>query len=123
MISTAPIRFTEKLDEMQAFFEVLGFKPYVVSERPGWVEMRGGVSILALHSADHERSDIAFDTDEHLEDLQHRLQDAGYIDAAIVDEAYGRTLTVTDPQGTVVYVNERMQDTYGYLVVDQDVTP
>lgn len=117
MISSAPIRFTANIDEMRRFFELLGFKAHIVSEQPGWVEMRGGVSIIALHSAERERSDVVFDTEEPLEDLQKRLHDAGYTDAVITDEAYGRALTVTDPQGEEVYVNERMQDTYGYRVV------
>lgn len=46
-----------------------------------------------------------------------KLHDAGFSDAHIIDEAYGRALAVTDPQGESVYVNERMQDTYGYRVV------
>jgi hypothetical protein len=119
MISTAPIRFTSNVDEMRRFLELLGFKAHIVSERPGWVEMRGDVSIINLHSANREESSVGYDTDEPLENLQRRLHDAGFSDARIIDEAYGRMLEVTDPRGESVWVNERMRDTYGYRVVDE----
>ena len=123
MISVAPIRFTANVDEMRRFLELLGFEAHIVSERRSppdltWVELRGDVGIVNLHGADHEESSIGFDTDEPLETLQKRLQDGGFTDAHIVDEAWGRMLEVTDPQGEPVWINERMKDTYGYRVVD-----
>ena len=118
MISSAPIRFTANIDEMRRFLELLGFEAHIISEKHGWVEMRGDVSIINLHGADREESSVVFDTDEPLESLQKRLQDAGFSDARITDEAWGRMLEVTDPQGESVWVNERMKDTYGYRVVD-----
>ncbi|GAA2760025.1 VOC family protein [Actinopolymorpha rutila] len=123
MISAAPIRFTANIDEMRRFLELLGFEAHIVSERKSppnltWVEMRGDVSIIGLHGADREESYVMFDTDEPLEALQARLQEAGFNDARITDEAWGRMLEVTDPQGESVQVNERMKDTYGYRVVD-----
>ncbi len=118
MISTAPIRFTENIEELRKFFEILGFKTHMVSERPGWVEMRGDVGSINLHGAEREESSVGFETDEPLETLQTRLHRAGFNDAHIVDAAWGRTLTVTDPQGQSVWINERMRDTYGYRGVD-----
>jgi hypothetical protein len=117
MISSAPIRFTANIDQMRRFLELLGFEAHIVSQRQDWVEMRGDVSIINLHGANHEESSVVFDTDEPLETLQKRLHDAGFGDAHIVDEAYGRMLEVTDPQGESVWINERMTDTYGYRVV------
>jgi hypothetical protein len=117
MISSAPIRFTANIGEMRRFLELLGFKAHIISGKQDWVEMRGDVGIINLHGADHEESYVMFDTDEPLETLQNRLQDAGFSDAHIVDKAWGRVLEVTDPQGESVQVNERMKDTYGYRVV------
>jgi hypothetical protein len=119
MITPAPIRFTANIEAMREFFELLGFKSHIVSEKgTDWVSMRGDVGIMSLHGADHERTEIVFDTDEDLESLQKRLHDAGHSDARILDEAFGRLLEVTDPQGENVQVFERMKDTYGYRVVD-----
>jgi hypothetical protein len=119
MITPAPIRFTANVEAMRAFFELLGFKSHIVSEKgTGWVSMRGDVGIMSLHAADREESTVVFDTDEELESLQKRLHDAGFSDAHILDEAFGRLLEVTDPQGENVQIFERMKDTYGYRVVE-----
>jgi hypothetical protein len=119
VITSAPIRFTANVEAMRAFFELLGFKTHIVSERgTGWVSMRGDIGIMSLHAADREENAVVFDTDEPLEDLKKRLHDGGFSDAHIVDEAFGRMLEVTDPQGEKVEVFERMTDTYGYRVVE-----
>ncbi len=119
MITSAPIRFTANVEAMRAFFELLGFKSHIVSEKgTDWVSMRGDVGILSLHAAEDERTDTVFDTDEDLENVQKRLHDAGFSDARIVDEAFGRLLEVTDPQGETVQIFARMKDTYGYRVVE-----
>lgn len=117
MISAAPIRFTANIDEMRRFLELLGFTAHIVSERQDWVVLRGDAGMISLHGADHEDSYVMFDTDEPLETLCKRLKDGGFSDAHIIDEAWGRVLEVTDPQGEQVQVNERMKDTYGYRVV------
>ncbi|MBM7790885.1 VOC family protein [Tenggerimyces flavus] len=119
MITPAPIRFTANVAAMREFFELLGFKSHIISEvGPDWVSMRGDVGIMSLHAADYEKSDVVFDTDEDMENLQKRLHDAGFSDARIVDEAFGRRLDVSDPQGENVMIFERMKDTYGYRVVE-----
>lgn len=119
MITSAGIRFTTDIETMRTFFELLGFETNLVSEKgPGWVSMRGDAGIMTLHAADHEKTEVFYDTDEPLENLHKRLQDAGFSDARIVDEVFGRRLDVTDPQGENVMIFERMKDTYGYRVVD-----
>jgi hypothetical protein len=49
-----------------------------------------------------------------LEPLQDRLVAAGFTDAHIVDEAYGRTLFVTDPDGVWVAIDGAQTDLHGY---------
>ena len=41
------------------------------------------------------------------------------MDAHIVDEAYGRTLFVTDPDGVRVAIDAQMTDLYGYARLDE----
>ena len=66
-----------------------------------WISLRGDVGILSLHAAEREESGVCFDTDEPLEDVRQRLLDAGFSDAHIVDEAFGRSLIVIDPRASV----------------------
>jgi hypothetical protein len=48
-----------------------------------------------------------------LDHLASRLDAAGYA-AGIVDEAYNRTLRVTDPDGVELWINGAQEDLYGY---------
>lgn len=121
MISPCPIRYTDKVPEMRKFLETLGFQPRIAADAGIWVDFTGGQGLLALHSDRPERAgtdELAFETDESLEDLRKRLHDAGYTDARIIDESYGHSLQVTDPDGRVVYVNARHDDLYGYHRVE-----
>jgi hypothetical protein len=45
--------------------------------------------------------------------VQARLGAAGF-EAQIIDESFGRSLRVVDPDGVAVQVNEAMRDDYGY---------
>ena len=48
-----------------------------------------------------------------------RLLGAGFADAHIIDEPFGRSLRVTDPDGLDVFVAEPMSDFYGYIRHDE----
>lgn len=118
MISACPIRYTDKVPQMRAFLETLGFQPRIAADAGNWVDFGGrGQGLVALHEAPAEQAgtdELAFETDEPLHALCKRLQDAGYTDARIIDESYGHSLQVTDPDGRVVYVNQHSDDMYGY---------
>jgi PAS domain-containing protein len=118
MISACPIRYTDKMPQMRAFLEALGFQPRIAADAGNWVDFNGGgQGLVALHEVPAGQAgtdELAFETDEPLETLCKRLQDAGYADARIIDESYGHSLQVTDPDGRVVYVNARSDDMYGY---------
>lgn len=116
MISASPIRYTANVDELRRFFEVLGFKPHLAAESREWTELRGGIGMIAIHRADAPSDELSFESDEPLEAVRARLHDAGFADAHLIDEAYGRSLRVTDPDGKLVQINERITDTYGYQV-------
>ena len=45
--------------------------------------------------------------------MQVRLAAAGF-PSDIIDESFGRSLRVVDPDGVALQINEAMQDDYGY---------
>ena len=117
-----PVRFTDDVAAMRRFLEALGLRPRIASDNGGWVDFltkdSGGA---ALHDAATATSgyragetSLSFESEEPLEVVRDRLHAAGFADAHIVDEAYGRTLVVTDPDGIRVSVDEVQEDLYGY---------
>jgi len=83
--------------------------------------------VLALHYDDElaDRGDaagsggtlaveLAFEADEPLEEVVARLRRAGFEPAtAIVDESYGRSFRVCDPEGLSLQINEHDRDLHG----------
>lgn len=55
-------------------------------------------------------TELGFTTDEPLEAVADRLHDAGYA-YDLVDENFGRSIRVTDPDGVIVQIQEIDQDT------------
>lgn len=109
------IRYTEDLEAQLRFLGVLGMEPNTASRGGGWADLRASGGLVGLHVADRtERPhrggewELSFeaDPDDRLEDVLARLHAAGYRDAHIIDEAFGRSLRVTDPDGVAVQVNE-----------------
>lgn len=128
-IVVRPIRFTDNLEAMQGFLEILGLRPRILSERGGWVEMVAGGGMVALHDAASSvvgatSGDTCLGFDVHgVKDLAERLVDAGVDDVTIYDEAYGQVLSCTDPMGETLQVDSRNDDLYGYRVVESDAPP
>jgi PAS domain-containing protein len=119
-----PLRFTTDVDAMRAFLEALGLRSRIESERGGWVDMLTGRGMVALHDAASSstggqpgQTTLSFEADK-IDELKDRLEQAGFPDATVFDEAYGRVLSVTGPDGVVIWVDERSEDLYGYKVHD-----
>jgi PAS domain-containing protein len=119
-----PLRFTADVDAMRAFLERLGLQSRIESERGGWVDMLSGRGMVALHDAASSSTGgqagdtrLTFEV-EKLDELKDRLEEAGFADATVFDEAYGRVLSVTAPDGVVIWVDERTDDLYGYTLHD-----
>ncbi|MPV36610.1 hypothetical protein [Georgenia subflava] len=99
----------------------LGWRPRVASDSGGWSDLTAH-GILAFHEGELTDVDgapaceVSLETGR-LEPLLERASDAG-LDARIIDESYGRTLRVTTPAGTELWVNETQQDLYGYHLTD-----
>ncbi|TCC29220.1 VOC family protein [Kribbella sindirgiensis] len=115
-----PLRFTADVEAMRAFLETLGLRSRIESERGGWVDMVAGRGMVALHDAASSstggqpgQTTLSFEADK-LDELKDRLEQVGFVDATVFDEAYGRVLSVSGPEGVVIWVDERNDDLYGY---------
>ncbi|WP_432892517.1 VOC family protein [Kribbella sp. CA-245084] len=119
-----PLRFTADVEAMRAFLEALGLRSRIESERGGWVDMLTGRGMVALHDAASSstggqpgQTTLSFEA-EKIDELRDRLEQVGFVDATVFDEAYGRVLSVTGPDGVVIWVDERSEDMYGYKLHD-----
>ncbi|GAA0616304.1 VOC family protein [Kribbella sandramycini] len=121
-----PLRFTDDVAGMRAFLEMLGLRARIESERGGWVDMRAGRGMVALHSAADSstggqpgQTSLSFEAAD-IDLLKERFEQAGYVDIAVWDEAYGRVLKVTGPGGAHIYIDERSDDLYGYKLNESE---
>jgi len=119
-----PLRFTADVGAMQAFLETLGLRSRIESERGGWVDMLTGRGMVALHDAASSstggqpgQTNLSFEADK-VDEVRDRLEQVGFVDATVFDEAYGRVLSVTAPDGVVIWIDERSDDLYGYKLHD-----
>lgn len=124
-----PVRFTDNLDAMRAFYECIGLRARIESERGGWVDMVAGAGMVALHSA--ATSDVgaaagetrlSFEVDDARE-LAKQLDDGGVPDVVVYDEAYGLVLRFADPLGDTLVADGRTSDLYGYRLHQADPDP
>ncbi|GAA1553852.1 hypothetical protein GCM10009804_08460 [Kribbella hippodromi] len=118
-----PLRFTTDVDAMRAFLERLGLRSRIESERGGWVDMLAGRGMVGLHDAATSSTggkpgtSLSFEAD-NLDAVQDRLEQLGFVDGTVFDEAYGRVLSVTAPDGVVIWIDQRSDDLYGYKLHD-----
>ncbi len=93
----------------------IGARPQIASDSGGWVQFQaknGG--LVATHSGTRAFPALSFEYDGDAEVLLSRLQAAG-LEASLVDESYGRTVLVDNPDGgEPIWINEAQQDLYGY---------
>ena len=69
---------------------------WIESERGGWVDMLTGSGMVALHDAASSstggrpgQTTLSFEADA-IDELEDRLEQTGFVDATVFDEAYGR---------------------------------
>lgn len=109
-----PIRYCADIEASRRFYLALGLELGAATRPGGWVELPAAAGILALHRADGDagRCELAFEADEPLEAVAERLRAAGYAPEPILDESFGRSLRVRDPEGVPVQVNENDRSLY-----------
>lgn len=112
-IAVQPIWFQPDVAEPRAILEALGFRAGIAADAGGWVEMLCDGGSVGLHTGE-PRIGGSFETREDVDALSVRLRDAGF-DAAVVDEAFTRTVRVADPDGNDdVWINGVQDDLHGY---------
>jgi hypothetical protein len=119
-----PLRFSADITAMREFFEVLGLRARIESERGGWVDMVAGRGMVALHDSATSSTGglpgqtvLSFEADD-LDELQERLEAAGFEDVTVWDEAYGRVMSLKVAGETGSAIDERSTDLYGYKLHD-----
>jgi catechol 2,3-dioxygenase-like lactoylglutathione lyase family enzyme len=113
------IRYVKDMDAARTFYLALGLMHDFTSRKPRrgpsvWTELSGTPGTgLALHYAPEgssglgERAELCFQSEERLEDVVERLRQAGYEpETEIVDESFGRSFAIRDPEGLLIQVNE-----------------
>jgi hypothetical protein len=114
-----PLRFSDHVPQMQDFLSLLGFSRRV-SRADKWITMAGHSGMVALHNTATKTSPsgdtgLSFEVAD-IDALYAQFGEAGFTDREIYDEAYGRVLTVRDPEGTQLGFDEPEDDMYGYQV-------
>lgn len=109
-----PIRYCADIEASRRFYLALGLELGAATRPGGWVELPATAGDLALHRAqgDAGRCELAFEAEEPLEDVADRLRAAGYAPGPILDESFGRSMVVRDPDGVPVQVNENDRSLY-----------
>jgi catechol 2,3-dioxygenase-like lactoylglutathione lyase family enzyme len=109
-----PIRYCADVAESTRFYRALGLELGAATRPGSWVELPAAAGTLALHKTSEGAGDceLAFEADEPLEAVAARLTEAGYAPEPIVDESFGRSLRVRDPDGVAVQVNENDRTLY-----------
>lgn len=118
-LALMPVVYVRQIAPVVPFYQALGFH-IAAGDRAGeWVELRLGSAILMLHRSEHPSSevprsiDLSFVSAEPLEQVLARLAAAGFpTDQPIIDESFGRYVTVQTPDGLALQINEHDRTLY-----------
>lgn len=121
MITLCPILMTPDPQRLRDDLEAQGLVTVVIARTGRWFEMRGAFGGVGVHATapGSERCELSFVTDD-VEATVDRLLTAGFEDAHVWDESYGRVVGVHDPTGRLLWINEAQEDFYGYERGTQD---
>ncbi|MER5682888.1 VOC family protein [Streptomyces sp. NPDC002205] len=111
MLTVLPIRYVTDVEASRHFYAGLGliFEPDV--SVGVWAHLAADAGAVGIHDATVSQgrlpgtTELGFATDERLEDIAERLARSGY-DYDLVDENFGRSIRVTDPDGVVIQIQE-----------------
>jgi catechol 2,3-dioxygenase-like lactoylglutathione lyase family enzyme len=112
-----PIRFVRNIELAGRFYTALGLNENTAATSGTWADLHSDGGQLGLHiaqagttQADAGAVALHFSTDEKLELTVERLRAAGYAPSDVRDETFGRFITVEDPDGYLIQVNEMDED-------------
>lgn len=111
----------ERIGEGADLLEQYGLKPRIASDSGGWTDLMGhglfafhsGTGKTVAHEPPHQPLVDVFGETGDIAAYQQRLKKTG-LESALVDEAYGRSLRIHQPDGSELWINETQQDLYGY---------
>ncbi|WP_405576462.1 VOC family protein [Streptomyces sp. NBC_01092] len=116
MLTVLPIRYVADVEASRDFYAGLGL---AVRQEPGaavWVQLSAAAGAVGVHAAAVSQgrppgtTELGFATDEPLEQIAQRLERDGY-PYELVEENFGRSIRVTDPDGVVVQIQHIDPDT------------
>lgn len=111
MLTVLPIRYVADVQAAQRFYAGLGLHPDPAATLDIWAQLNADAGSLGIHDAAASKArapgtvELGFSTDEKLEDIAARLAENGY-EPQLVDEDFGRSIRVTDPDGVVIQIQE-----------------
>jgi hypothetical protein len=113
-----PIRFVADMSASMTFYAALGLAGGDESRSGNWIELNGSGGVLGLHTVRSSEQDqpgrveLSFEAEEPLEKIAERLAAAGLDQGSILDENFGRSLRLVDPDGIPVQINENDRALY-----------
>ncbi|MFI6106673.1 VOC family protein [Streptomyces sp. NPDC051310] len=116
MLTVLPIRYVADVEASRDFYAGLGL---AVRPEPGaavWVRLTAAAGAVGVHAATVSQgrppgaTELGFTTDEPLEAVARRLESNGY-PYELVEENFGTSIRVTDPDGVVVQIQRIDPDT------------
>lgn len=113
-----PIVYVTNMPASVDFYERLGLTPNTQDRSGMWFELTLGDAVLALHTIaqrparEGQQMSLSFVSVEPLETVIERVRDNGLNPDDIVDEAFGRSFRITDPDGLTIQINEHDPSLY-----------
>ena len=107
-----PLVYVTDMERAIRFYSSLLPASTVVTTSPYWTELNVGGASLALHLAEMVNHDgdgvaLSFDAAITLEQVVALLSEAGIEPSGeICAQPFGRSVTVSDPDGLVIQINE-----------------
>ncbi|MGH8885557.1 MAG: hypothetical protein ACRDYX_10380 [Egibacteraceae bacterium] len=114
-LTPLPVLFVRNMRASLGFCRALGLRLWARSRNGRWAELAAANGMIALHVTDHEADqhiELAFECHGPLEPLAERLKAAGFTVEDIVDEGFGRSMSVHEPNGFVLRIDEPDPDLY-----------
>lgn len=111
MIRLAPVYFTGDFARTGDFLAALGFEVEARHRVGNWAELAAPSALLCLHDAPGDtgmapgQTTLGFESDDDPDTVAERLVAAGFADATVLDENFGKIVKVTGPDGNPVQIN------------------
>lgn len=116
MLTVLPIRYVADVAVSRRFYEGLGLAYRADGSVAVWAQLDAAAYAVGIHDAAVSKGkapgtvELGFSTDEPLEEVAARLVAGGY-EHTLVEEDFGRSIRVTDPDGVVIQIQEIDPDT------------